>query len=231
MDTVPFGDNMIEAICFDMDGTLIDTEVIWVACVRQALEERNASMTHDETLNLVYGSAWRDIYAVLTKRFPHIKESREELSAIIQQYFVNKRNTTDICIHSSIGVLKDMAERFPVCIVTGSEQGFVEYGIEVMGISDDIQFYVSGDQYSPGKPDPVCYRMAAEKFGVAPENCLAFEDSNVGVRSAKGAGMHCIALKREGRPGQDVSMADMIVDDLTRFDLDEYVDGFRLALA
>ncbi len=85
------------------------------------------------------------------------------------------------------------------CVTSGS-RGYVERAFAALGIADDIELIVAGDDeavVSAGrhKPHPFPYEHAARGLGVEPRHCVAFEDSLAGIRSAQAAGMRCVALK------------------------------------
>ncbi len=218
---------MIKAFLFDMDGTLLDTEILWLESVQSFLRDQSITLSSDEILAVVYGIAWNDIYQELRRRFPQLTQSKDEMSKEICGHFFRLREQRDIQIYSSVELLKALAKDYPVAIVSGSDSTFIEYGIELMNIKPELEFFLGGEHYSPGKPDPSCYLMAAEKLGLPPEVCLVFEDSAAGIKSAKAAGMHCVALVRGDRPSQHVELADMIVDDLSAFSIDEYTDAYQ----
>lgn len=220
---------MIQAVCFDMDGTLIDTEVLWTEAIQSHLHNHQITLPKADVERLVYGRSWSDIYAEIIQQYPDIEESQQEMSSGIQTHYFRLREARDIRIMPSIELLRQLADSLPVCIVSGSEAHMVEHGIEIMGIAECLAFFLSGDRYSPGKPSPVCYQMAAERLGMPPEQCLVFEDSKAGVLSAKAAGMWCVALVQPGRPQQDVSQADQIVETLADFDLDEFTQKIAAA--
>ena len=102
-----------------------------------------------------------------------------------------------------------------VGIVSGSPRVDIESAIVNLKIGDEVSFFVCSEEYAHGKPDPTCYLMAAERAGVAPADCVVFEDSAAGVIAAKRAGMHCVALRLPGHPAQDISGADEIFSDLS----------------
>lgn len=211
---------MYDAFIFDMDGTLIDTEIVWVEAVELLLTGYGIPLSREEALEIVYGVSWPDVYTMIIERFPRIDMTNDEISAALRPIFVELRDRRDVRIPSSIALLKRLSKDYPVCIVSGSAADDVAGGIALMGIEPYLRFWLSEADYSPGKPHPACYRMAAEKLGLPPEACVVFEDSRVGVRAAKAAGMACVALARNGRPPQDFSEAGLVLDDLGRFSPD-----------
>ena len=132
-------------------------------------------------------------------------------------YFRRLRDSRDVRITGSIDLLLRLSSTAPVCIVSGSPRRDVEYAVEALGVRDILAFTLASEDYSPGKPDPACYRMAAEQLGLPPGSCVVFEDSAVGIQAAKAAGMQCVVLVRDGRPEQDVSGADLVLTDLADY--------------
>jgi beta-phosphoglucomutase-like phosphatase (HAD superfamily) len=211
----------IHAVFFDMDGTLIDTEILYVQAVKDALAERDCILDNDEAAELVYGRSWPDVYQLSHDRFPHAYPTIESMLKVVRLFFVRLRDEIDVRIHSSINLLKRLSSIYNVAIVSGSTRQEIQEGIDIMGIESHLQFFLGAEDYFPGKPDPTCYRMAANKLDCQPENCLVFEDSNAGVIAAKQAGMYCVALKRENTPNQDVSQADWILTNLSDFVIEQ----------
>lgn len=216
---------MIDAYLFDMDGTLLDSEILWVEAVEKYLTDFGFPLTREEAIDLVYGISWRDIYLEIRRRFPGLGLGYEQFAGAVEPIFSRLRQTRDIRIHSSIQLLRNLAREYPVCIVSGSNATGVADGIETMGVGKDIRFFLSANDYAPGKPDPTCFLMAAERLEVEPPRCLVFEDSAAGVQAAKAAGMHCVALARPERPVQDLSLADRVLADLGEFSIDGYLSG------
>jgi beta-phosphoglucomutase-like phosphatase (HAD superfamily) len=82
-----------------------------------------------------------------------------------------------------------------------------------------FSFKVSGADLPKSKPDPMIFRKAAEMIDVTPNSCLVIEDSYNGVTAAKAAGMICIGYKNEHSGNQDLSKADLIIEDFGTFNI------------
>lgn len=208
-----------KAFIFDLDGTLLDSEILWCKAMQQVIANRGLPVTDSYACELVFGRSWGDVLTRLRQDYPSITEDAMSIELESQRYYDLLHASVDIRIHSSIELLKRLAQHHPVAIVSGSTRRQIADAIELMEIHDYLQFYLGNEDYHRGKPDPSGFLMAASHFGVAPEDCLVFEDSSAGVRAAKAARMRCIALCRKGLPPQDVSMADEILSDLSDFDL------------
>ncbi|MDX9753898.1 MAG: HAD family phosphatase [bacterium] len=215
----PLHESRFSAYLFDMDGTLIDTEVLYVESTQHAMARLGFPITHEEAVAMTYGKSWNLVHAEIQRRFPAFSHKPQILLEAIQEFYYPLKASTDIRIPSSITLLQSLAQTAPVAIVSGSTREEVDAGIARMEIAPYLQFSLSKDDFHLSKPDPAGYRMAAERLNLPPEACLVFEDSTVGVQAAKGAGMPCVALQRPGFPPQDFCLADWILSDLQEFPL------------
>ena len=216
---------MIRAVIFDLDGTLIDSEILRSKAVERYVASRGLSVTEAYAHEVVFGRAWSDIVGRLRQDYPSLTEDTGRIERETVRLYEALRGRTDIRIPGSILLLKRLSERFPVAIVSGSTRGQIADAVRMMEIESRLAFVLGSEDYPRGKPDPGCFLMAARRFGVQPGECLVFEDSLAGVRAAKAAGMRCIALRRDGHGANTLGEADEIVDDLARCDLSKHGVG------
>jgi beta-phosphoglucomutase-like phosphatase (HAD superfamily) len=205
------------ACLFDLDGTLMDSETLWVEATIGFLAARGISVSHDEAQELVYGRSWHDVHRDICARWPSVAQPLPAMEAAMRPAFRRLRAERDIRIPGSLALLRRLAADYPVGIVSGSSRTEVDEGIRYLGIGDALALALAADDYAPGKPDPACYLLAARTLGVDPGACLVFEDSAVGVAAARAAGMACVALARPDAPRQDVGAADAVLEDLGSF--------------
>lgn len=210
----------MKAALFDLDGTLQDSEIVWVAATRDYIRAHGYPMTDAEALKIVYGRAWGDIRDDLAALSPSLSSMDATTMANETRAFFHARlkASPDISIPGSVALLRRLARRMTVGIVSGSPRIDIESAIANLRIGDEVSFFVGSEEYAHGKPDPACYLMGAERAGVAPADCVVFEDSSAGVVAAKRAGMRCVALRLPGHPVQDLSAADEIFSDLSLWD-------------
>ncbi len=209
---------MISAYIFDLDGTLLDTEIVWVDATINYLASKGHNISHAQSMNIVYGRAWFDVYADIVSRFPDLDMGLPKMQDEMAEYFYALRDVTDVRIHGSVELLHRLSKTKPCCIVSGSPRSHITEGIEIMGVEDAVSFYLGSSDYDFGKPHPAGFLAAAERLGVAPSECIVFEDSEVGIAAGKAAGMRVVALSRPGHPKQDVAAADIILPDLAQFE-------------
>lgn len=207
----------IKAYIFDLDGTLLDSEILWVEATAATLRGYDETLSYDEVLDLVYGKSWNDVFRGIRRRFPSVKKSLPELEVEMRRHFTVLRDSRDVCIGGSINLLCRLASEAPVCIVSGSPREDLDAAVELMQIGPCLSFTLAAEDYDPGKPDPAGFLAAARRLEVTPAECLVFEDSCAGVAAARAAGMRCVALARSGAPVQDVKDADLVMGDLEAF--------------
>ncbi|MBT3287149.1 MAG: HAD family phosphatase [Victivallales bacterium] len=207
---------MFDAFLFDLDGTLLDSETIWIDAIGTALRMRDIDLSQAEATELVLGRSWMDIFANIRERFPESYATRDAMEAVTVPLYQECMATRDVRIHSSIDLLHRLARQAPTVIVSGSTRDRIAESLVLMDAEDLIPFYIGCEDYELGKPAPDCFLLAAERLGVAPERCLVFEDSAAGVAAAKTAGMACVALHRYRTPPP--AGADVVLGDLGDFD-------------
>ena len=207
---------MYRAALFDLDGTLQDSEIVWVKATRDYVRDNGYPMTDDEARRAVYGRSWTNIYRDIIGYVPALASlSTFEIADRVRDYYTRLSAGQDISIPGSVALFKRLAKTMTVAIVSGSPRLDIANAVRDLGLSDSLSFFVGAEEYGEGKPDPACYLMGAERAGVPPSECVVFEDAAVGVLAAKRAGMRAVALRVPGRPEQDLSAADEVLEDLS----------------
>ncbi len=215
---------MIKAVIFDLDGTIVDTEMLWAEAMHNYLTDLGCTCSKEAVLEIVYGHSWVDIYREITRHYPAAAAlSSEKMALILSAYHQQLRDESDgVVIESSVRTLRKLAGEYPVIVVSGSPRHDVQECLQLAAVEECVKFVLGAEDYSPGKPSPAGFLMGAAMLGVEPGECLVFEDSTAGVTAAKTAGMHCVALSRECAHRQNVSHADLILTDLAEFDMSAY---------
>ena len=210
------------AFIFDLDGTLIDSEMLWVDAMVAYLADRGCECPRKDMMRIVFGRSWVDIHKEITTRFPAVAHiPRQQMAEELRDYYAAQcKDAGSILIPSSVALLKTLAKDYPVIVVSGSPRDDVAEAVRLMGAESSVRFVLGAEDYSPGKPSPAGFLMGARELGVAPEQCVVFEDSWAGVTAAKRAGMTCVALSRPTENPQDLSAADWVLDDLADFSVE-----------
>ena len=204
------------AALFDLDGTLQDSEIVWVQATRDYVRAKGYPLSDEQALRIVYGRSWTNMCEDIVRLVPSLASSTPLQMADEARGFFNRIVAdADIAIPGSVALFKRLAKTMQVAIVSGSPRADIAIAIKNLGLEDSISFYIGAEEYGNGKPDPACYLMGAARAGVEPAECVVFEDATAGILAAKRAGMHAVALRIPGRPAQDLSAADEILEDLS----------------
>lgn len=212
----------LSAVIFDLDGTLVDTELLWAGALRDYLAHRGCVCSKSRILDIVFGRSWSDIYHAVIALQPSLaKVSSADMAIDLRTYYVRLRaQGDDIVIASSARLLKKLASAYPVIIVSGSPRADIEEAVSLLGAEPHVRFVLGAEDYAPGKPSPAGFLEGARRLGVPPQECLVFEDSQAGIAAARSAGMRCVALSRPCAHPQDLSEADWVLSDLEQFSVD-----------
>lgn len=213
---------MIRAVFFDLDGTLIDTEKFWIKATWNVLTDHyHLSVPYETIESIVLGHAWADIYASLCQLFPAQTWNLDELEELVEIAYRHITAQGVPAIESSVKALKNLSQQgILIAIVSGSPRKMIAEAIDKLDIKNDIKFYLGSEDYSPGKPSPICYQKAAELSCIAPEHCLVIEDSAAGIEAATEAGIRSIAITAVNTPN-NADKALIATADLTTINFAE----------
>jgi HAD superfamily hydrolase (TIGR01509 family) len=204
----------IDAVVFDLDGLLLDTEQVWDE-VREALVRERGGRWHDRAQADMMGMSSHEWSRYLHEELG-LSEPPEELNRIVVERMQERYRDGLPVIDGAVDAVRRMAERWPLGLASSSNRPLIDLALERMGVADLFHATVSSEEVERGKPAPDVYLEAARRLGVPPERLAAVEDSASGIRAAKVAGMRVVAIpNRHFPPGDDVlALADVRLDSL-----------------
>lgn len=184
--------NNIHALLFDMDGVVIDTHASVEYFWNQLADKYNVQLTDEDYETFIHGT---QSHATLARYFPMLSSSEK---AIIEQDIVAYEDELTYDLMSGIlDLLISLTEYgIPTALVTSGSQRKVDAVFSQAPLSNKFDALITAESVEHGKPDPACYRLAAEKLGIASQHCIVFEDSMSGTQAALGSGATVIGIGR-----------------------------------
>lgn len=212
---------MIQAIIFDMDGLLIDSEPLWGAAETAAFSSVGVPVTEMRP-GVTMGLRSDEIVEHWFARYPWKEPSKKEVEASITRRVIELIRQQGSPMRGARDVVALLAaQNLPLAIASSSSSEMIAAVVERLDIGAYFQVLQSAEHEPYGKPHPGVYIEAARRLGVAPAHCLAFEDSPNGVIAAKAAKMTCIAVPNPAVEGdRRLCIADAILSSLADFRLE-----------
>jgi HAD superfamily hydrolase (TIGR01509 family) len=181
----------IDLLIFDCDGVLVDSEVISVRCLVDALREAGVDIDVETVMERFIGVARPEILAQL-----QAETGRALPADFLERLLVRIHERFDIELQAIAGVREAiLALDCRRCVASGSDPAYIRHALQIANLLDLFDPYLySATMVTRGKPAPDLFLYAAAQMGVAPGRCLVIEDSEAGVRAGKAAGMTVLAF-------------------------------------
>ncbi len=204
---------MIQAVIYDMDGLIIDSEPLWGEAEIAALASVGVSLTTEMTWE-TQGLRVDEVIQYWSARFPIPAEAAPQLEAMIWEQIlrlVAERGVAKTGVLESLAFFKSTGVKLG--LASTSKMILINAVLDKLGIRDYFEQLHSAEFEEYGKPHPGVYITEAKKLGVMPAACLALEDSINGVLAAKSAKMKCIAVP-EHPDDRRLQIADAVIPTL-----------------
>lgn len=210
---------MVKAVIFDMDGVLIDSEPLHFAAMVSVLKRNGVNIGENE-LERFLGDTNERIWTILKAEF----RLEETIDFYIEQqlesthHFLNEGNYTPI--DGVVELLESLKKHhIPMAIASSAPPIIISNFIDKLKIGAYFDHWVSGNEVAESKPAPYIYLKAVAKFDAEPGDCVAIEDSVMGVSSAKAAGLKCIGFSNPNAVRQNLDKADKIVNKISQINI------------
>jgi HAD superfamily hydrolase (TIGR01509 family) len=209
---------MIEAVIFDMDGVLIDSEPLWKIAEKKVFAEVGITMT-TEMCNLTMGYRTNEVVDYWYERMPWTGKSKQQVDDDLVSYVIEEIKAEGKVMK---GVLESLElirnNNYKIALASSSAMRIINIVIDKLEIRKYFDVVQSAEKEEYGKPHPAVFLSAAKGLGINPAHCIVIEDSINGVIAAKAAKMKAIAIPDESLAGDKrFAVADLQLNDLTEF--------------
>ena len=206
----------VEAVVFDLDGVLVDSEHVWDE-VREALARERGGRWHERAQADMMGMSSTE-----WSRYMHdaigLAESPEEINAEVVRRMLDRYSSELPLVPGAVEAVERLGAGFRLAVASSSNRPLIDAVLSASGLDERFEVTVSSEEVARGKPAPDVYLEAARRLGVPPARCAAVEDSANGIRAAHAAGMRVLAIpnRRYPPPSDALALADVVLDSVEK---------------
>ena len=203
----------IEAVVFDLDGVLVDSDHVWHE-VREGLARERGGRWSDQSEADMSGMS-----SIEWSRYLHdvvgISDPPEEINGEVVRR-MRERYAALPLVDGAADTVRRLGDSFRIALASSSNRPLIDAVLDVSGLGRLFEATASSEEVARGKPAPDVFLEAARRLGLAPAACAAVEDSGNGIRAAHAAGMRVVAIpnRRYPPPEDALALADVVLDSI-----------------
>lgn len=205
---------VIDAVVFDLDGVLVQSEELWDEARRQLASDAGIEWPDDATGEMM-GMSSRE-WSTYMHDEVGLPSSPEEINQAVLDRLLERYRRDLPWIDGAREAVRRIGERWPLAIASSSNREIIDVVLEDGGFRDLLRVTVSSEEVDNGKPAPDVYLEAMRRLDVPPARAAAIEDSTNGLLSAAAAGMRVIAIPNDAHPPAErgLEAADVVLDSI-----------------
>ncbi len=212
---------MTDAVVFDMDGVIVDSEQVWDEVREQYTRETGGTYIESATRDMM-GMSAPEWSAYMSKTLG-VPGTPPEINDAVVERMLERYGEAPPFIPGAVEAVRRVGARWPVAIASSSNPELIEVVLRVSGLDSLIEVAVSSQEVARGKPAPDVYLEAARRLDVDPSRCVAVEDSHNGIRSAHAAGMYVVAVPNPHFPpdAEALALADATIESIAGLQVED----------
>lgn len=210
----------IQAVIFDMDGVLVDSEVYWIQSRQEFAHSIGKTWTLEDQ-RLAMGRNTVEWAQVMQERL-HLDMSLDEIIEKVKGRVMAHYEQRMPVLPGAMEAVQTAAQEYRIALASGSPKDLIDHVMRLTGLDRVFEFIVYADDMPNGKPAPDVYLETARLLNVLPAECVGLEDSVNGVRALHAAGMRIIAVPSPAFPLPEAvaALAHCVLPSLESFSLD-----------
>lgn len=204
----------VQAVVFDLDGVLVDSEQLWDAVRREVAAEAGRPWPPEAT-RAMQGMSTAEWSAYLAGTVG-IPAEPEAIAVTVIDWMAARYDARLPLLPGAVEVVQRLARRWPLGLASSSPRRLIDIVLTSAGLAQRFRVSVSTEEVAAGKPSPVVYQTVVRRLGVDAARAIAIEDSSNGLRSAAAAGLGVLAVPHAAFPPADeaLALADVVVNSL-----------------
>jgi HAD superfamily hydrolase (TIGR01509 family) len=204
----------VEAVIFDLDGLLVDSEAVWDD-VRMRFVEEEGGTWHEGAQRDMMGMSSVEWSRYVRERLG-VEMDPEEISRAVADRVADTYRENLPLLPGAVEAVRSMTAEWPLGLASSSNRHVIDLVLDLAKIAEAFQVTVSSEEVGAGKPAPDVYLETAKRLRKEASDCVAIEDSTNGIRSAHAAGMAVIAVPNQDFPPESdaLGLADVRVKSL-----------------
>lgn len=210
----------IEAVVFDLDGVLIDTEGVWEEVRRAYVAEAGREFLPDSQARMM-GMSTPEWSRHLSEDVG-VGRTPEVVAAAVLGRMAERYREALPLIPGGVEAVRRLGAHYRLALASSSARILIDQVLETAGLTGAFEATYSTEQVPRGKPAPDVYLTAVEALGLTPAVCAAVEDSSNGLRAASAAGLAVVCVPHGGYPpaADALALADLVIDRLDDLTVD-----------
>ena len=212
----------VEAVVFDLDGVIVDSEHLWDE-VREELARERGGRWHERAQADMMGMS-----APEWSRYMHdvvgLSESPAEIDELVVEGMLERYAERLPLIDGAVDAVVRIAASFRLALASSSNRRVIDAVLDAAGIASSFEATVSSEEVGRGKPAPDVFLEAARRLDLPPDRCAAVEDSGNGIRAAHAAAMRVVAIPnpRYPPPQDALALADVVLESVRELDSEAF---------
>lgn len=202
-----------DAVLFDMDGVILDSEPVHMLAFQKTLKTLGLQLDEDDYKKYFAGktdqAGFIDYFKEINRDF-NLAQTMQAKTNLYLRLAVDNI----VAYPGIVSLIKTLSASIPLALVTGSLRIEADIALQTLGLTDCFKFVISADDVTQGKPSPEGYKKATNLLNLPTKNCTIVEDSPSGIKAARSAGIHCIAITNT-HTKDELGGADLVVESLS----------------
>jgi beta-phosphoglucomutase family hydrolase len=209
---------MIKAVIFDLDGVIVDSEDAHIESEKRAFARYGVNISAAE-LHKYVGATAKAMFTELINKY-RLKTTFQKMIKIKEENLYRLLDEDAEPMEGVIDLIDRLKEaNVKLAIASSSNKKWIEHIMEKLGITLLFDRVVGAEDTAHSKPDPEIYIKAAGALGLRPDECVVIEDAELGVEAAKRAGMKAVGYRNPKSGNQNLSKADVIIDNFSSLEI------------